>query len=108
MGRLVPRDGFAREVEIKRQSGSKVLRADKSGLYRAENPQDIKALKAEGFTESNLALHTTGDNVHSLLPGQIASWLSQKACPRLYVFGHRTLGHKRLLKHLNVPIGSMG
>ena len=62
MARLVPRDGFAKEVEIKRQSGSKVLRADRTGLYRAENPRDIAALKAEGFTEGNLALHTTGDN----------------------------------------------
>jgi len=62
VSRLVPRDGFAKEVEIKRQSGSKVLRADKSGLYSAENPKDVKALKAEGFTEANLALHTQGDN----------------------------------------------
>ena len=62
MGRLVPRDGFAREVEITRQSGSKILKAGKDGMYRVENPKDIQALKAEGFTEGNLALHTTGDN----------------------------------------------
>ena len=62
MARLVPRDGFAREVEIKRQSGSKLLRAQKGGLYSVDNPKDIAALKAEGFTEGNLALHTTGDN----------------------------------------------
>ena len=62
MGRLVPRDGFAREVEITRQSGSKVIKAGKDGMYRVENPRDIQALKAEGFTEGNLALHTTGDN----------------------------------------------
>jgi hypothetical protein len=61
MSRLVPRDGFAKEVEIKRQSGSKLIRAEKSGMYSVENPTDIKALKAEGFTEGNLALHTTGD-----------------------------------------------
>jgi hypothetical protein len=61
MGRLVPRDGFAREVEITRQSGSKVLKAGKDGMYRVDNPTDIKARKAEGFTEGNLALHTTGD-----------------------------------------------
>lgn len=61
MGRLVPRDGFAREVEITRQSGSKVIKAGKDGMYRVENPRDIQALKAEGFTEGNLALHTTGD-----------------------------------------------
>jgi len=61
MGRLVPRDGFAREVEITRQSGSKILKAGKDGMYRVENPKDIQALKAEGFTEGNLALHTTGD-----------------------------------------------
>jgi len=61
MGRLVPRDGFAREVEITRQSGSKVIKAGKDGMYCVENPRDIQALKAEGFTEGNLALHTTGD-----------------------------------------------
>jgi len=61
MARLVPRDGFAKEVEINRQSGAKVLRADRSGLYSVENPKDIKALKAEGFTESNLALYQEGD-----------------------------------------------
>ena len=62
MSRLVPRDGFAREVEIKRQSGSKLLRANKGGSYVVDNPKDVAALKAEGFTEGNLALHTTGDN----------------------------------------------
>ena len=61
MGRLVPRDGFAREVEITRQSGSKIIKAGRDGMYRVENPKDIQALKAEGFTEGNLALHTTGD-----------------------------------------------
>jgi hypothetical protein len=62
MARLVPRDGYAKEVEIKRQSGTKVLRAGKDGLYRTENPKDIAALKAEGFTEGNLALQTDGDS----------------------------------------------
>ena len=62
MAKLVPRDGFVKEVEINRQSGAKVLRADRNGLYSVENPQDIKALKAEGFYEGNLALHTEGDN----------------------------------------------
>ena len=61
MGRLVPRDGFAREVEITRQSGSKVIKAGRDGMYRVDNPKDIQALKAEGFTEGNLSLHTTGD-----------------------------------------------
>jgi hypothetical protein len=61
MGRLVPRDGFAREVEITRQSGSKVIRAGKDGMYRVDNPKDIQALKAEGFTEGNLSLYETGD-----------------------------------------------
>jgi len=61
MGKLVPRDGFAREVEIKRQSGSKLIRAEKSGMYSVDNPKDIKALKAEGFTEGNLASFTSGD-----------------------------------------------
>ena len=61
MGRLVPRDGFAREVEITRQSGSKVIKAGKDGMYRVDNPKDVQALKAEGFTEGNLSLHTTGD-----------------------------------------------
>jgi hypothetical protein len=61
MARLVPRDGFAKEIDIKRQSGTKRLRADRNGLFSVENPKDIKALKAEGFTEGNLALHTDGD-----------------------------------------------
>ena len=61
MGRLVPRDGFAREVEITRQSGSKVIKAGRDGMYRVDNPKDIQALKAEGFIEGNLSLHTTGD-----------------------------------------------
>jgi len=62
MARLVPRDGFAKEVELNRQSGKKVIRASKDGLYRVDNPKDIKALKAEGFTEGNLALQTHGDS----------------------------------------------
>jgi hypothetical protein len=62
MARLVPRDGYVKEVDLNRQSGTKRLRADKDGLFRADNPKDIAALKAQGFTEGNLALHTTGDN----------------------------------------------
>ena len=60
MGRLVPRDGFAREVEIKRQSGSKVLRAGKSGSYSVDNPKDIQALIFD-YYEKLCAMVTAND-----------------------------------------------
>jgi len=61
MARLTPRDGFVKETDIKSQSGRTRYRADRSGLYSVENPKHIKALKAEGFTEENLARYEQGD-----------------------------------------------
>ena len=91
MARLVPRDGYAKEVEIKRQSGTKVLRAGRDGLYRTENPKDIAALKAEGFTEGNLALQTDGDSQrgYNCMNCGFGSWF--RKCSRC---GHKSSAPK--------------
>ena len=61
MARMVGPSGHIKAVDIKTQSGTRTLRADRAGFYNAAKPSDIKALKAEGFSEENLARHTVGD-----------------------------------------------
>ena len=52
MARLVPRDGYVKETNIKSQSGVRRYKADKSGLYEVSNANDIRALKDQGFVEA--------------------------------------------------------
>ena len=61
MSKLTPRDGFVSSTEINSQRGKTVYRVDKTGKYNVDNPAHVKALKSQGFTESNLAVFTTGD-----------------------------------------------
>jgi hypothetical protein len=63
MARLVGPSGYLKAVDIKTQSGTRTLRADRSGFYEASKPSDIAALKAEGFTEENLSRHSKGDTM---------------------------------------------
>ena len=62
MARLVPRDGFVKETNVKSQSGIRRCQAGKDGMYNVSNASDIKALKKEGFTEASLSTYTTGDS----------------------------------------------
>jgi hypothetical protein len=62
MGKLTPRDGFVKETDIKTQRGTARYRVDKTGKYNVDNPAHIKALKSQGFSESNLSVYTTGDS----------------------------------------------
>jgi len=82
MARLTPRDGFVKEVTLNRQSGKKLIRADKSGMYSVDNPKDIKALKAEGFTESALNPFEQGDTTrgYTCLECGFGSWF--RKCSR--------------------------
>ena len=61
MARLIPRDGFVKETNIKSQSGVRRYKADKSGLYEVTNKNDIQALKDQGFTEASLNAYNPGD-----------------------------------------------
>jgi DNA-directed RNA polymerase subunit RPC12/RpoP len=61
MARLVPRDGFVKETNIKTQAGVARYKADRAGLYSVNDPGHIRALKAEGFVEENLARFSAGD-----------------------------------------------
>jgi len=61
MAKLTPRDGYVKTTDINSQSGVKTYRAGSDGRYEVNNPAHIKALKAEGFTEANLALYESGD-----------------------------------------------
>lgn len=61
MARLVPRDGFVKETNVKSQSGVRRYKADKSGLYEVNNASDIRALKDQGFTEASLNTYQPGD-----------------------------------------------
>ena len=82
MARLVPRDGHARETEINTQSGRKVYRADRSGMYSVNDPKHIKAMKAEGYTEENLArpVQGDGDRGYNCFNCGFASWF--RKCSR--------------------------
>ena len=61
MARLVPRDGYVKETNIKSQSGVRRYKADKSGLYEVSNANDIRALKDQGFVEASLNAYNSGD-----------------------------------------------
>jgi DNA-directed RNA polymerase subunit RPC12/RpoP len=61
MARLVPRDGYVKQTEINSQSGKVTYSADRQGLYSVDNPNHIRALKAEGFIEESLNPYTPGD-----------------------------------------------
>jgi hypothetical protein len=61
MARMVGPSGHIKAVDIKTQSGTRTIKADRAGFYSASKPSDIKALRAEGFTEENLARHAIGD-----------------------------------------------
>ena len=60
MSKLTPRDGFVSSTEINSQRGKTVYRVDKTGKYNVDNPAHVKALKSQGFTESNLAVSSVG------------------------------------------------
>ena len=79
MARLVPRDGFVKETNIKSQSGVRRYKADKAGMYTVSNPRDIQALKDQGFTEENLARHSAGDSARGYTCTQcgFGSWFGK-------------------------------
>ena len=82
MARLVPRDGFVKETNIKSQSGVRRYKADKGGMYEVSNPSDIAALKNQGFVEENLARHSAGDSARGYNCSQcgFGSWF--RKCSR--------------------------
>jgi hypothetical protein len=82
MARLVPRDGYVKETNIKSQSGVRRYKADKSGMYEVSNPGDIKALKSQGFVEENLSRPSAGNSARGYTCTQcgFGSWF--RKCSR--------------------------
>ena len=82
MARLIPRDGYVKETNIKTQSGVTRYRATKSGLYEVSDAGHIKALKDQGFTEENLSRQSPGDGQRGYTCTQcgFGSWF--KKCSR--------------------------
>ena len=48
MGKMIPPQGL-REVSVKTERGTKVYRADRSGLINVDNPKHAAQMKAEGL-----------------------------------------------------------
>lgn len=48
MGKMIPPQGL-REVAVKTERGTKVYRADRSGLIHVDNPKHAAQMKAEGL-----------------------------------------------------------
>jgi hypothetical protein len=48
MGKMIPPQGL-REVAVKTERGTKVYRADRSGLINVDNPKHAAQMKAEGL-----------------------------------------------------------
>ena len=95
MARLVPRDGFVKETNIKSQSGVRRYKADSAGMYEVSNPRDIQALKSQGFVEENLARHSAGDSARGYNCSQcgFGSWFRQcSRCGHIYESAPRTDG----------------
>lgn len=95
MARLVPRDGYVKETNIKSQSGVRRYKADKGGMYEVSNPKDIAALKSQGFVEENLSRHTPGDAQRGYTCTQcgFGSWFRKcSRCGHTYESAPRTDG----------------
>lgn len=48
MGKMIPPQGL-REVSVKTERGTKVYKADRSGLINVDNPKHAAQMKAEGL-----------------------------------------------------------
>lgn len=48
MGKMIPPQGL-KEVAVKTERGTKVYRADRSGLINVDNPKHAAQMKAEGL-----------------------------------------------------------
>jgi hypothetical protein len=48
MGKMIPPQGL-KEVSVKTERGTKVYRADRSGLINVDNPKHAAQMKAEGL-----------------------------------------------------------
>jgi hypothetical protein len=48
MGKMIPPQGL-REVAVKTERGTKVYKADRSGLIHVDNPKHAAQMKAEGL-----------------------------------------------------------
>jgi len=48
MGKMIPPQGL-REVAVKTERGTKVYKADRSGLINVDNPKHAAQMKAEGL-----------------------------------------------------------
>ena len=53
MTKMIPPQGL-REVSVKTERGTKVYRADKSGLINVDNPKHAAQMKAEGLGQAGL------------------------------------------------------
>ena len=53
MTKMIPPQGL-REVAVKTERGTKVYRADKSGLINVDNPKHAAQMKAEGLGQAGL------------------------------------------------------
>ena len=52
MTKMIPPQGL-REVSVRTERGTKVYRADKSGLINVDNPKHAAQMKAEGLGTAN-------------------------------------------------------
>jgi hypothetical protein len=62
MARLNSPDGFVSQVDIKTQSGTTRLNADRQGKYGTDNPKTTAALRSQGFTDEALNPYSSGDS----------------------------------------------
>jgi len=53
MTKMIPPQGL-KEIAVRTERGTKIYRADRSGLINVENPNHIKQMKHEGIGEAGL------------------------------------------------------
>lgn len=80
MGKLNSPDGFVAAVDIKTQSGTQRVRADKDGRYSTENPAVISALKQSGFQEAGFSTYGRSDLGYTCSQCGFGSWF--RKCSR--------------------------
>lgn len=78
MAKMIPPKGL-KEISVRTERGTKVYRADRSGLINVENEKHIKQMKHEGIGEAGLNGFSTNGGYPCSACG-FGSWF--KKCSR--------------------------
>ena len=80
MGKLNSPDGFVSQVDIKTQSGTQRVKAERDGRYSTDNPAVVSALKQAGFSEAGFSTYGGVNQGYTCTQCGFGSWF--RKCSR--------------------------